>query len=98
MRSGHELLEGEGRRRRWWGLGLQHPHELLVALAGLEGLTALRQGGEGAGATLGLRPSKPKQSQGHLRRGWGAQTAVREGQGLTFRDTSAARAWGRGEQ
>ena len=57
--SGHELLEGEGRRRGWWGLGPQHPHVLLVALARLKGLTALSQGREGTGTMLCLRPSKP---------------------------------------
>lgn len=78
MCSGHELLEGEGRRRGWWGLRLQHPHELLVALARLEGLTALRQGSKGTGATLRLCPSKSEQSQGHLRGGGGGSANCSE--------------------
>lgn len=107
MRSRHELLEGEGRRRGWRGLGLQHPHELLVALAGLEGLAALGQGGEGAGTPLCLRPSELEQSQGHLRGGGGGvgsgagegrTNGSQRGWSLTFRVAIAARVWGRGEQ
>ena len=97
MCSGHEFLEGEGRWRGWWGLRLQRPHELLVALASLKGLTALGQGSEGTGATLRLRPSQPEQSQGHLQ-GWGlGQTSVREGQSLTFRDTQCGQGLGAGQ-
>lgn len=66
VRGGNKLLEGEGRWRGWRGLWPQCPHELLVALARLEGRAALGQGGKGAGTTLCLRPSKPEQSQGHL--------------------------------
>lgn len=108
MRSRHELLEGEGRRRGWRGLGLQHPHELLVALAGLEGLAALGQGGEGAGTPLCLRPSELEQSQGHLRGGGGGvgsgaggggrTNCSQRGRSLTFRVAIGARVWGRGEQ
>lgn len=66
MHRGHELLEGEGRWRGRRCLRPQRPHELLVALARLEGLAALRQGGEGTRATFRLRPPQAEQSQGHL--------------------------------
>lgn len=66
---GHELLEGERGRRGRRSLGPQCSHELLVALAGLEGGAALGQGSEGAGTPLGLCTPQREQSQGHLRRG-----------------------------
>lgn len=62
-----KLLEGEGGWWRWRSLGLQVPHELLVALARLERCAALGQGGKGAGAPFCLFPVQPKEDQGHLR-------------------------------
>lgn len=89
----HELLEREGRRRGWRGLWVQCPHELLVALAGFKGCTALCQGSEGTGTTLCLCPSQPEESQGHLPGG----DREREGGGggeLTLRGSSTVRVWG----
>lgn len=61
----NKFLEREGRWWGWQGVWLQCLHELLVALARLEGRTALSQGGKSTGTTLCLSSSQVEQSQGH---------------------------------